>query len=68
MPTHIDTAIDTALQAAAVAKGSEPDKHTVMMPIGVPGYTLHDEAREVPLSEPPVLPINLATPPICGWC
>jgi xanthine dehydrogenase YagR molybdenum-binding subunit len=34
------------------------DKHTVMMPVGVPGYTLHDEAREVPRTEPPLLPIN----------
>lgn len=31
---------------------------TVTMPIGVPGYTLHEEQRTVPASEPPVLPIN----------
>jgi xanthine dehydrogenase YagR molybdenum-binding subunit len=58
MSTHIDTVIEPALQAAAAATASETDKHTVMMPVGVPGYTLHEEARQVPLSEPPVLPIN----------
>lgn len=58
MSTHIDTAVDPALKAAAVEQTSETEKHTVMMPIGVPGYTLHEEARQVPLSEPPVLPIN----------
>ena len=57
MSTHIESAVDPALQAAA-EHTSEPEKHTVMMPIGIPGYTLHEEARQVPLSEPPVLPIN----------
>lgn len=33
-------------------------KKTVEMPVGVPGYTLHEEKREVPASEPPVWPIN----------
>ena len=31
---------------------------TVTMPYGVPGYTLHDVQREIPATEPPVLPIN----------
>ena len=31
---------------------------TVTMPYGVPGYTLRDVARQVPATEPPVLPIN----------
>ena len=31
---------------------------TVTMPFGVPGYTLHDVERQVPVTEPPVLPIN----------
>jgi len=31
---------------------------TVTMPYGVPGYTLHDVQRQVPATEPPVLPIN----------
>lgn len=30
----------------------------VSVPIGVPGYTLHEEQRTVPLSEPPVLAVN----------
>jgi xanthine dehydrogenase YagR molybdenum-binding subunit len=34
------------------------DKKTVTMPIGVPGYTLHDEQREIPATEPPVWPVN----------
>ena len=31
---------------------------TVEMPVGVPGYTLHEEQRTIPASEPPVLPLN----------
>ena len=31
---------------------------TVRMPIGIPGYTLGEEERTVPASEPPVLPLN----------
>lgn len=31
---------------------------TVSMPVGIPGYTLHEEQRTIPVSEPPVLPIN----------
>ncbi len=31
---------------------------TVEMPVGVPGYTLHEEPRTIPASEPPVLPVN----------
>ena len=31
---------------------------TVTMPYGVPSYTLHDVQRQVPVTEPPVLPIN----------
>src|SRR5215469_9622681 len=34
------------------------DKKTVSMPVGVPGYTLQDEPRQVPVTEPPVWPIN----------
>ncbi|QNI34786.1 xanthine dehydrogenase family protein molybdopterin-binding subunit [Alloacidobacterium dinghuense] len=29
-----------------------------MMPVGVPGYTLQDEPREIPSDEPPVWPVN----------
>ncbi len=46
------TPIEDTAQAAA------PAKKTVQMPVGVPGYTLADEAREVPATEPPVWPIN----------
>jgi len=45
---------DALLQQSA----ADPTKKTVQMPIGVPGYTLTDESREVPLTEPPVWPIN----------
>jgi len=39
-------------QAAGVTKKS------VEMPVGVPGYTLTTEARQVPPTEPPVWPVN----------
>ncbi|HZD50905.1 MAG TPA: xanthine dehydrogenase family protein molybdopterin-binding subunit, partial [Silvibacterium sp.] len=45
-------------QDAPPQTAGSPDKKTVMMPVGVPGYTLKDEAREVPVTEPPVWPIN----------
>lgn len=40
------------------APGKNADKKSVQMPVGVPGYTLHDEQREVPATEPPVWPTN----------
>ena len=40
-------------QAAAA-----PEKKSVSMPVGVPGYTLAEETRHVPASEPPVWPTN----------
>ena len=43
---------------ALVAQAAAPTKKTVQMPIGVPGYTLTEESREVPTTEPPVWPIN----------
>lgn len=55
MATHLND--DALLQQAAEA-ASATAKKTVQMPVGVPGYTLRDEAREVPVSEPPVWPIN----------
>jgi CO/xanthine dehydrogenase Mo-binding subunit len=33
-------------------------KKTVEMPVGVPGYTLTTETRQVPATEPPVWPVN----------
>ena len=56
MLTHTNK--DSLLQDAAPAPAGNTDKKTVAMPIGVPGYTLHDEQREVPATEPPVWPIN----------
>jgi xanthine dehydrogenase YagR molybdenum-binding subunit len=43
---------------AAAADGSSAAEKTVSMPIGVPGYTLHEEQRTIPASQPPVLPVN----------
>jgi len=42
------------LQPSGAAPGGDTGKKTVTMPIGVPGHTLHDEPREVPVTEPPV--------------
>jgi xanthine dehydrogenase YagR molybdenum-binding subunit len=46
------------VEDALTEQAAAPDKKTVQMPVGVPGYTLADEAREVPATEPPVWPIN----------
>src|SRR3984885_11170903 len=43
---------------AAPADGSGAAEKTVSMPIGIPGYTLHEEQRTMPASQPPVLPVN----------
>ncbi|HEX4064522.1 MAG TPA: xanthine dehydrogenase family protein molybdopterin-binding subunit [Acidobacteriaceae bacterium] len=43
---------------ALAQQAAAPAKKTVQMPVGVPGYTLQDEPRAVPASEPPVWPIN----------
>jgi len=55
MATHTN---DDALQESAPAAGGNSGKTTVNMPVGVPGYTLHDEPRQVPVTEPPVWPVN----------
>jgi xanthine dehydrogenase YagR molybdenum-binding subunit len=49
---------EETLQEGAPAPAEKTDKKTVSMPVGVPGYTLHDEQRNVPTTEPPVWPIN----------
>src|SRR5579862_351698 len=56
MKNHPDEQVlgDALLAQAAAA----PQKKSVTMPVGVPGYTLQDETRQVPASEPPVWPIN----------
>jgi xanthine dehydrogenase YagR molybdenum-binding subunit len=46
------------LQQPGAAADGKSDKKTVNMPVGVPDYTLCDEPREVPVTEPPVWPIN----------
>jgi xanthine dehydrogenase YagR molybdenum-binding subunit len=46
------------LQQPEAPAGGKSDKKTVNMPVGVPDYTLRDEPREVPVTEPPVWPIN----------
>jgi xanthine dehydrogenase YagR molybdenum-binding subunit len=46
------------MEDALFDQAAAPAKKTVQMPVGVPGYTLTDEAREIPASEPPVWPIN----------
>jgi xanthine dehydrogenase YagR molybdenum-binding subunit len=56
MLTHTNK--DSLLQDAAPAPATNIDKKSVAVPVGVPGYTLHDEQREVPVTEPPVWPIN----------
>src|SRR5580700_2056594 len=46
------------MEDALLDQAAAPAKKTVQMPVGVPGYTLTDEAREIPAAEPPVWPIN----------
>ena len=54
----IRTNEEALLQQGAPAPAEKTDKKSVSMPVGVPGYTLHDEQRDVPATEPPVWPIN----------
>jgi xanthine dehydrogenase YagR molybdenum-binding subunit len=54
----IRTDLEALLQEGAPAPAEKTDKKTVSMPVGVPGYTLHDEQRDIPATEPPVWPIN----------
>ena len=57
--TKITPAEETMLGAVAdAATTTPPGTETVMMPVGIPGYTLHQEARQIPTTQPPVLPIN----------
>jgi xanthine dehydrogenase YagR molybdenum-binding subunit len=54
----IRTNEEALLQQGAPAPAEKTDKKSVSMPVGVPGYTLHDEQRDVLATEPPVWPIN----------
>jgi xanthine dehydrogenase YagR molybdenum-binding subunit len=57
MATHFKPSVSDAVLGAA-ADATDSNTKTVSMPIGIPGYTLHEEQRVVPASEPPVLPLN----------
>ena len=54
----IHTKEEALVQEGAPAPATKSDKKSVSVPVGVPGYTLHDEQRQVPATEPPVWPIN----------
>ena len=56
MATHWNE--ESMLQQPEAAASGKSDKKTVNMPVGVPDYTLRDEPRDVPATEPPVWPIN----------
>jgi len=56
MATHTHSPSDAIFSAAA--DGADAATKTVRMPVGIPGYTLREEERTVPASEPPVLPLN----------
>ncbi len=49
--------ISDALMSSSAGASDAPTK-TVKMPIGIPDFTLREEERNVPDSEPPVLPLN----------
>lgn len=49
---------DSLQPAAAGTAANAAGTKTVMMPVGVSGYTLREEPRQVPSTEPPVLPVN----------
>lgn len=57
MKEILERSTDAAV-LAAIDAAPDAGKRTVTMPVGVPGYTLHEETREVPATEPPVLPVN----------
>ena len=46
------------IEDAPLSHAAAPAKKSVRMPVGVPGYTLHEETRQAPASEPPVWPVN----------
>src|SRR5579863_4246930 len=55
MAIHTHSPSDAILSAA---DETDSATKTVRMPIGIPDYTLREEERTVPTSEPPVLPVN----------
>lgn len=56
--TKLTPAEESVLQAAAGTAASSDPMRTQTMPVGIPGYTLRQEPRQVPASQPPVLPVN----------
>lgn len=56
--TKLTPGTEPFLQAAAAAAAPPAGTESVQMPVGIPGYTLRQEPRQVPTTEPPVLPIN----------
>jgi len=56
--TKITPAEESLLRAAMDASTTPAGTESVMMPVGVPGYTLRRVQRQVPTTQPPVLPIN----------
>jgi xanthine dehydrogenase YagR molybdenum-binding subunit len=57
MATEIQHPLGAAV-LSAVADTPAAATKTVSVPVGIPGYTLHEEQRIVPDTEPPVLPVN----------
>ncbi len=57
MAIHPTEVIPDALMSSS-AGASDAASKTVKMPIGIPDFTLREEERIVPDSEPPVLPLN----------
>lgn len=53
-----ESMLRTAIKGPDSSTAAAPGTETIMMPVGVPGYTLRQEPRQVPTTEPPVLPIN----------
>ncbi len=56
--TKLSSSADALLDAAADAAKTPAGTETVKMPYGVPGHTLREVERQIPATEPPVLPIN----------
>ncbi len=58
MATTKLTPAEETMLGAAVDAATTPGMETVTMPYGIPGYTLTQVERQIPSTEPPVLPVN----------
>jgi xanthine dehydrogenase YagR molybdenum-binding subunit len=58
MATTKTAPADANRAANTAANTATPGTRTENMPIGIPGYTLRQEPRQIPAAEPPVLPVN----------